>query len=116
MAPYNNSTHEPYPVAYLQKEEGHKSNVHNSKEGHWGLAICKKRRRDPSITDRAIHLDHIGQLTADVHGNKFILVLIDAFSRWVELFPTKTTTALESASCMLHYFRRFGAPEVVHTD
>jgi hypothetical protein len=47
-----------------------------------------------------IHLDHIGPLTADAHGNKFILVLIDAFSRWVELFPTKTTTALESASCI----------------
>jgi len=41
--------------------------------------------------------------TTDAHGNKFILVLIDASSRWVELFPTKTTTALESASCMLQH-------------
>ena len=32
-----------------------------------------------------IHLDHIGPLTADAHGNKFILVLIDAFSRWVRV-------------------------------
>ena len=31
-----------------------------------------------------IHLDHIGPLPADKHGNKFILVLTDAFSRWVE--------------------------------
>ena len=30
------------------------SNVHNSKEGHWGVAICKKRLRDPSITERTI--------------------------------------------------------------
>ena len=63
-----------------------------------------------------IHLDHIGPLPADKHGNKFILVLIDAFSRWVELFPTKTTNALESASCMIQHFGRFGTPEVVHTD
>ena len=63
-----------------------------------------------------IHLDHIGPLTADVHGNKFILVLIDAFSIWVELFTTKTTNAIESASCMLQQFGRFGTPEVVHTD
>jgi len=27
----------------------------------------------------------------------FILVIIDAFSRWVELYPTKTTTAVETA-------------------
>ena len=63
-----------------------------------------------------IYLDHIGPLTADVHGNKFILVLIDAFSIWVELFTTKTTNAIESASCMLQQFGRFGTPEVVHTD
>jgi transposase InsO family protein len=63
-----------------------------------------------------IHLDHIGRLTADAHGSKFIIVLIDAFSGCVELFPTKTTTALESASCMLQHFGRFGTPEVVHTD
>jgi len=49
-------------------------------------------------------------------GNTFILVLIDAFSRWVELFPTKTTTALESESCILQHFGRFGTPEVVRTD
>ena len=36
-----------------------------------------------------LHLDHIGPLTKDAHGNEYILVIIDAFSRWVELFPTK---------------------------
>jgi hypothetical protein len=34
----------------------------------------------------ALHLDHIGPLTRDAHGNEYILVIIDAFSRWVELF------------------------------
>ena len=33
-------------------------------------------------------------LTKDAHGNEFILVIIDAFSRWVELFHTETTTAI----------------------
>ena len=41
----------------------------------------------------------------------FILVLINAFSRWVELFPTKTTTALESASCIFQHMGRFGTPK-----
>ena len=63
-----------------------------------------------------IHLDHIDPLRPDAQGNMFILVLIDAFSRWVEPFPTKTTTALESASCIFQHMGRFGTPEVVHTD
>ena len=28
-----------------------------------------------------LHLDHIGPLTKDAHGNEYILVIIDAFSR-----------------------------------
>jgi len=133
--------------------------VHNSKVGHWGLYICKRRIREQhrrqggrDITDRMIsefirqcpacqvmnrmkvqikahrftcasynpfevlHLDHIGPLTKDAHGNEYILVIIDAFSRWVELFPTKSTTALETASILLNHIGRFGSPEVIHTD
>ena len=61
-----------------------------------------------------LHLDHIGPLTKDAHGNEYILVIIDAFSRWVELFPTKSTTAVETASVMLNHIGRFGSPEVIH--
>ena len=32
------------------------------------------------------HLDHIGPLTKDAHGNEYILVIIDAFSIWLKLF------------------------------
>ena len=63
-----------------------------------------------------LHLDHIGPLRPDEKGNLFILVVIDAFSRWVELYPTKTTTAVESASCIFQHFGRFGNTKVVHTD
>ena len=135
------------------------SKVHNSKVGHWGLDICKRRLREAhqrqggrDITDRMIsefirqcpacqvmsrmrlqikahrftcasyspfevlHLDHIGPLTKDAHGHEYILVIIDAFSRWVELFPTKSTTAAEIASVILNHVGRFGSPEVIHTD
>ncbi len=53
-----------------------------------------------------IHLDHIDPLRPDAHGNMFILVLIDAFSRRVELFPTKTMTALESTACIFQHIGR----------
>jgi hypothetical protein len=44
----------------------------------------------------SLHIDHIGPLPVDDKGNSHILVMIDAFSRWVELFPTKTTSASEA--------------------
>jgi hypothetical protein len=44
------------------------------------------------------------------------IVVIDAFPRWVELFPTKSTTALHKASVILNHIGRFGSPEVIHTD
>ena len=55
-------------------------------------------------------------MTKDAHGNEYILVIIDAFSRWVKLFPTKSTTAVETALVILNHIGRFGSPEVIHTD
>jgi len=63
-----------------------------------------------------LHLDHIGPLPVDSHGNEYILVIIDAFSRWVELFPTTSTTAIETAALVLNHIGRFGSPQVIHAD
>jgi hypothetical protein len=63
-----------------------------------------------------IHFNHIGPLTKYDHGYEYVLVLIDAFSRWVKLFPTKSTTALETVSCVLQHFGRFETPEMMLTD
>jgi hypothetical protein len=66
-----------------------------------------------------LHLDHIGPLTKDAHGHEYILVIIDAFCRWVELFHTISTTAAETASMILNHVGRFGShscSEVIHTD
>ena len=41
----------------------------------------------------SLHIDHIGQLSHP----RVILVMIDAFSRWDELFPTKTMGTSEAA-------------------
>ena len=34
----------------------------------------------------------------------------------MELFPTKTTTAIGTASVILNHIGRFGSPEVINTD
>ena len=42
--------------------------------------------------------------------------MIDSFSRWVELFPTKATGASEAAGCTFQHFGRFETPNVIYTD
>jgi transcription termination factor NusB len=61
-------------------------------------------------------MDHIGPLVADEKGHQYVLVLIDSFSRWVELYPTKGVTADETAKCIFQHLGRFGAPERILTD
>ena len=63
-----------------------------------------------------IALDLIEFLVIDEKGHQYVLVLIDAFSRWIELYPTKGVTADETAKCIFQHLDRFGAPERILTD
>ncbi len=52
-----------------------------------------------SIVLPIIHLKFFTWITLDHWpSNEYILVIIDAFSRWVELFLTKSTTVIRSFS------------------
>jgi transposase InsO family protein len=46
----------------------------------------------------------------------YILVIIDTFTRWVELYWTPQATAVEAADCLLQHFGRFGAPTQLMSD
>ena len=46
----------------------------------------------------------------------FILVSVDIFTRWVELYHTTDATALSAAECLLKHSDRFGAPHQVRSD
>ena len=65
---------------------------------------------------QVICADHIGPLPKDREGYQYILVVICAFSRWIELFPTKTTTAEETARCIHQHFGRWGTADRLRTD
>ena len=61
-------------------------------------------------------VDTIGPLPEDVDGNKYVLVLVDAFSRWTELIPLRTATASEAAEAILGYVTRYGTPTRISSD
>lgn len=59
----------------------------------------------------------MGPLPETVHGHRYILVLMDHFSKWSEEFSTKDQKASTVAAILLHkVFSRFSPPQVLHSD
>jgi hypothetical protein len=50
------------------------------------------------------------------NGNKFILCVIDAFTRYVALYPIKDLTAEIAAKTMINHFCVYGIPEKITSD
>jgi transposase InsO family protein len=64
-----------------------------------------------------VQADHIGPFPEDrVSGAKYILVIIDTFTRWIELYPVKEATADDSAEAISDYVMRYSKPKIVMTD
>ena len=69
-----------------------------------------------SRTMQRVALDSIGPLPESEFGFKHILVVIDTFTRWVMLYPTRTLEAVECARALVQHFGIFGVAAEVCTD
>jgi hypothetical protein len=65
---------------------------------------------------QTLHVDHYGPLEITTDKYKHILVIIDAFSRFVWLFPTKSTGSLEVIEHLNIVFHLFGFPKRLVSD
>ena len=64
-----------------------------------------------------IYIDSIGPLKEDSKGNKHIIVIIDGFTRWIELYAVPDVTAVVAAKvALLDWVGRFGVPAQIMTD
>lgn len=63
-----------------------------------------------------VHADFYGPLEATKLKNKFVLAIIDGFTKFVRLFATKTTSAKETINCFKLYFKQLSRPHRVITD
>ena len=61
-------------------------------------------------------IDYIEKLIPDEDGNTHILVIIDCFTRFVELFPLKENTARASAKALLCHLGRYGSCQQLVSD
>ena len=63
-----------------------------------------------------ISMDTLTGLPTTVEGHTCIIVIIDNFTRYVELYPCKSTTEDEATSALLSHVSRYGIPSKVITD
>ena len=92
-------------------------------------AVCSKQKK-PTVRARAglhnyragapgdrVHLDILGPFVTSSQGNRYVLVAIDQFSKWVELraLPEQTAEAI-AKSFFEDWVVRFGTPTQIHTD
>jgi hypothetical protein len=61
-------------------------------------------------------IDTIGPLPEDEKGNKYIIVIIDTFSRFIELYPTADTSAVVAADALFQHGGRYGPPSTLISD
>ena len=71
----------------------------------------------PSGPFERVAMDILGPLPITTRGNKYILVVGDYFTKWLESFPLASIEAEKVAEVFVHQFVcRFGTPNILHTD
>lgn len=64
-----------------------------------------------------LHIDFLGPFELSPEGFKYILLVIDAYSKWPEAFPLASTEATEVAWVLYkEIFCRYGAPDTLLSD
>ena len=64
-----------------------------------------------------VHLDFLGPLPVTPRGNEYILVMVDQFTKWMEVVPLPSQTAEVTAKAAIDgFFARFGYPFEIFTD
>jgi hypothetical protein len=65
---------------------------------------------------KEISIDIFGPLPRSAKGNKFALIIVDNFSKWVEVFPVRTMTSPVLLERVLNYLFRNGFCEKLKSD
>jgi hypothetical protein len=85
--------------------------------------VCQKIKyqRDPNWEDEVEHhlysldplhtlsLDTLGPLPEDELGNKYVILIMDNFNKFVGLYPSKSTAAKECVEALLQWISIFGS-------
>lgn len=70
----------------------------------------------PKVPLEVLHLDHFGPLQESGDNFKHILVIVDAFTRFTWLYPTRSTGSKETINYLTSLFDTFGNPLKLVSD
>lgn len=62
------------------------------------------------------HNDHMGPMPSTSKNYRYVLVIVDAFTKFVWIFPVKSTTTEETKNKLLNVTSVFGNPNRIITD
>lgn len=63
-----------------------------------------------------VHADHLGPFVRSKKRNTYLLVIVDAFTKYVNLTPVRSTKSKASIKVFRHFFSLFGVPSRLITD
>jgi hypothetical protein len=63
-----------------------------------------------------IAIDVLGRLPTTKSGNKYLIIITDYFSKWVEAVPVPNQEAITVCNVILSFSSRFGIPSEIHSD
>lgn len=63
-----------------------------------------------------LHMDHLGPFVTTKRKNKYLLVIVDAFTKFVFIFAVKSTASTEVIKELEHLSKMFGNPRRIITD
>lgn len=56
------------------------------------------------------------KVTDTPRGNKYLLVVVNMFTKFVHLFPVPDKSALQTARCLFTYYCTYGVCDYIHSD
>lgn len=71
---------------------------------------------NPAFPFQTIYMDHFGLIVVSEQGFKHILIVVEVFTRYIWLYPVKTTSAKEIIKHLSSLFQVFGNPHLIVSD
>ena len=92
-------------------------NVCNSRKGPTTRKQLNMRQFNVGAPFERLAIDILGPLPVTPRGNKYMVVVMDYFTKWPEAIPIKNQEALTVAEALLeNVISRFGVPIELHSD
>ena len=63
-----------------------------------------------------LHIDHVGPLEKTKSKNLHIFGVVDGFTKFIKLYPTKTTSTIEVIKWLKQYFENYSKPYRIVSD